>query len=145
MSESKGAQRQSRGPEKYKLPPRRVVRTPPAEGLNEFGYFDYTHYGVLRTPITPDHADFMEDTGIIAMDCEMVGVGPMSESALARVSIVNEFGFCLYDRFVKPKLEVTDYRTQFSGIRENDLRNGMFHNKRFHYYEESVLLQALSK
>ncbi|CAL8082034.1 unnamed protein product [Orchesella dallaii] len=95
----------------------------PGEGLNEFGFFDYNHYGMLRTPFIPAHEEFMKDTGIIAMDCEMVGVGPMKESALARVSIVNEFGFCLYDKFVKPKVEVTDYRTQFSGIRENDLKN----------------------
>lgn len=66
----------------------------------------------------------MVDTAIIAMDCEMVGVGPSNESALARVSIVNMYGFCLYDKFVKPKVEVTDYRTQYSGIRENDLKNG---------------------
>ncbi|RIA94107.1 hypothetical protein C1645_735009 [Glomus cerebriforme] len=41
------------------------------------------------------------------IDCEMVGVGYMgSESALARVSIVNYYGEKLFDKFVKPK-EIT--------------------------------------
>ena len=54
----------------------------------------------------------------IAIDCEMVGVGPTPdlESALARVSIVNYHGHQVYDSFVKPKEAVTDYRTFVSGI-----------------------------
>lgn len=53
----------------------------------------------------------------------MVGVGPKgSESVLARVSIVNWHGYTLLDRFVKPKEQVTDYRTFVSGIRAKDLR-----------------------
>lgn len=54
----------------------------------------------------------------IAIDCEMVGVGPTPEtdSALARVSIVNYHGHQIYDSFVLPKEAVTDYRTFVSGI-----------------------------
>ena len=54
----------------------------------------------------------------IAVDCEMVGVGPYpdNDSALARVSIVNYHGHQLYDSFVQPKELVTDYRTFVSGI-----------------------------
>ncbi|KAL8657943.1 MAG: hypothetical protein Q9226_001409 [Calogaya cf. arnoldii] len=54
----------------------------------------------------------------IAIDCEMVGVGPTpeNESALARVSIVNYHGDQIYDSFVKPKEAITDYRTFVSGI-----------------------------
>ena len=54
----------------------------------------------------------------IAIDCEMVGVGPTPEtdSALARVSLVNYHGHQLYDSFVLPKEPVTDYRTHVSGI-----------------------------
>ena len=54
----------------------------------------------------------------IAIDCEMVGVGPDpdNDSALARVSIVNYHGHQLYDSFVLPKEPVTDYRTFVSGI-----------------------------
>ena len=63
-------------------------------------------------------------TKAIAMDCEMVGVGYTgSESILARVSIVNHFGHCIYDRYVKPREKVTDYRTAVSGIRPSDIEN----------------------
>lgn len=61
------------------------------------------------------------------MDCEMVGVGMNGEdSILARVSIVNQYGKVLYDKFVKPTEEVVDYRTAVSGIRPADLVNGMY-------------------
>ncbi|KAE8146313.1 ribonuclease H-like domain-containing protein [Aspergillus avenaceus] len=54
----------------------------------------------------------------VAMDCEMVGVGPNPDhdSALARVSIVNFNGEQVYDSFVRPKEMVTDWRTHVSGI-----------------------------
>ncbi|XP_071862069.1 RNA exonuclease 4 isoform X1 [Bombus fervidus] len=60
----------------------------------------------------------------IAIDCEMVGIGDGSESMLARVSIVNRHGFCVYDKYVKPREPVQDYRTRVSGIRPHDLENG---------------------
>uniref|UniRef100_A0A3Q0SNQ0 Exonuclease domain-containing protein n=1 Tax=Amphilophus citrinellus TaxID=61819 RepID=A0A3Q0SNQ0_AMPCI len=61
----------------------------------------------------------------VAIDCEMVGVGPDGEdSILARVSIVNQFGKCIYDRYVKPTEKVTDYRTAVSGIRPEDIKDG---------------------
>ncbi|CEJ61364.1 hypothetical protein PMG11_09899 [Penicillium brasilianum] len=54
----------------------------------------------------------------IAMDCEMVGVGPNPDhdSVLARVSIVNFNGDQVYDSYVRPKEMVTDWRTHVSGI-----------------------------
>ena len=61
------------------------------------------------------------------MDCEMVGVGfGGKDSILARVSIVNHFGHCIYDKYVKPREKVTDYRTAVSGIRPKDIENGKF-------------------
>uniref|UniRef100_A0A1A7XHM2 RNA exonuclease 4 n=1 Tax=Iconisemion striatum TaxID=60296 RepID=A0A1A7XHM2_9TELE len=64
-------------------------------------------------------------TRTVAIDCEMVGVGPDGEdSILARVSIVNMFGKCIYDKFVKPTEKVTDYRTAVSGIRPEDIKDG---------------------
>ncbi|XP_042363837.1 RNA exonuclease 4 [Plectropomus leopardus] len=64
-------------------------------------------------------------TRAVAIDCEMVGVGPDGEdSILARVSLVNQFGKCIYDKYVKPTEKVTDYRTAVSGIRPEDIRNG---------------------
>ena len=61
----------------------------------------------------------------IAIDCEMVGVGPnpADESALARVSVVDYHGVQLYDSFVLPKEAVTDYRTAVSGITPRLLRS----------------------
>uniref|UniRef100_A0AAV2LFH7 RNA exonuclease 4 n=1 Tax=Knipowitschia caucasica TaxID=637954 RepID=A0AAV2LFH7_KNICA len=64
-------------------------------------------------------------TKVVAIDCEMVGVGlDGEESILARVSLVNQFGKCIYDKYVKPTEKVTDYRTHVSGIRPKDIRDG---------------------
>lgn len=64
-------------------------------------------------------------TKALAMDCEMVGVNlGGKDSILARASLVNQFGHCVYDKFVKPTDKVTDYRTKVSGIRPNDIKNG---------------------
>ena len=55
----------------------------------------------------------------VAIDCEMVGLGYLgSESALARVSIVNYHGHILLDSFVAPRERVSDCRTWVSGVRE---------------------------
>jgi len=64
-------------------------------------------------------------TRALAMDCEMVGVGPKGEeSVAARVSIVNQYGKCVYDKYIKPTQPVTDYRTAVSGIRPENLKQG---------------------
>ncbi|XP_030670836.1 interferon-stimulated gene 20 kDa protein isoform X2 [Nomascus leucogenys] len=53
---------------------------------------------------------------VVAMDCEMVGLGPHRESGLARCSLVNIHGAVLYDKFIRPEGEITDYRTRVSGV-----------------------------
>ncbi|XP_006776591.1 PREDICTED: RNA exonuclease 4 [Myotis davidii] len=64
-------------------------------------------------------------TKALAMDCEMVGVGPTGEESLAaRVSIVNQYGKCVYDKYIKPTQPVTDYRTAVSGVRPEHLQRG---------------------
>uniref|UniRef100_F1LB96 RNA exonuclease 4 n=1 Tax=Ascaris suum TaxID=6253 RepID=F1LB96_ASCSU len=61
----------------------------------------------------------------IGLDCEYVGAGmDGSEDVLARVSMVNVDGECIYDKYVKPKHHITDYRTEVSGIRPHNLLNG---------------------
>ena len=61
----------------------------------------------------------------VAMDCEMVGLGHAGKtSALARACLVDYDGSVLYDRFVRPKGYVTDFRTKYSGVRQSDLRMG---------------------
>ncbi len=53
---------------------------------------------------------------------EVVGVGPGGKrSVLARVSIVDYFGQCLLDRYVKVEERVTDYRHHVTGICAKDL------------------------
>lgn len=86
--------------------------------------------------LTPS-ADFpdIENDGIsetalpakyIALDCEMVGIGPEpnKDSALARVSVVNYHGHQVYDSYVQipDKVTVTDYRTDVSGIEPRHLK-----------------------
>lgn len=62
----------------------------------------------------------------IALDCEMVGVGPVPEesSMLARASLVDYNGTQLYDTYVLAKEPVTDYRTHVSGITPALIRPG---------------------
>ncbi|EFN57440.1 hypothetical protein CHLNCDRAFT_21343 [Chlorella variabilis] len=63
-------------------------------------------------------------TKVVAMDCEMVGVGPGGQrSALARVCILNSAGNVLLDRWVRPNEKVTDFRTKVSGVRPSNLRD----------------------
>lgn len=58
-----------------------------------------------------------EVTHALALDCEMVGVGPDGEkSILAQVSLVNESGNTVYTSYCAPTKKVTDYRTHVSGI-----------------------------
>jgi len=58
----------------------------------------------------------------LAMDCEMVGVGPDGkESALARVSLVNWHGEAILDQHVMPTEPITDYRTAVSGVEPHHL------------------------
>ncbi|XP_076978501.1 interferon-stimulated gene 20 kDa protein isoform X2 [Tamandua tetradactyla] len=52
----------------------------------------------------------------VAMDCEMVGLGPSRESGLARCSLVDPRGTVLYDKFIRPEGDITDYRSRVSGV-----------------------------
>ncbi|KAF8307525.1 ribonuclease H-like protein [Clavulina sp. PMI_390] len=75
---------------------------------------------------------------VLAIDCEMVGVGkvigsrirdgkrvPDYRSALARLSIVDFDGHILLDTFVNPGEPVKDYRTAVSGVRAENLKGAM--------------------
>ena len=70
----------------------------------------------------PDQSSLFPDPSkYVACDCEMVGVGAGRVSALARASLVNWHGKILYDKFVRPKGKITDYRTRVSGVRKRDM------------------------
>ena len=73
------------------------------------------------------HSDWKKSKMLspVALDCEMVGVGGEKTSALARCSVVNYDGDVLYDVHVKPDKPITDYRTQWSGIRPIDMDNAI--------------------
>ncbi|KAJ1533275.1 3'-5' exonuclease, partial [Nowakowskiella sp. JEL0078] len=75
--------------------------------------------------IRSDDSSFVKAAGrYVALDCEMVGVGPGGfQSVLARVSIVNMYGHVLLDRYVKPLEQVVDYRTAVSGITPGNLKD----------------------
>jgi RNA exonuclease 4 len=61
----------------------------------------------------------------VGLDCEMVGLGPSGkQSALARACLVDYDGNVIYDRYVRPKGYVTDFRTKYSGVRSGNLRKG---------------------
>ncbi|CAF0884364.1 unnamed protein product [Rotaria sordida] len=65
-------------------------------------------------------------TKAVCLDCEMVGIGEMGlDNMLARISIVNQLGQCLYDKYVNPTEPIIDYRTSISGITEKHLQNGI--------------------
>lgn len=78
-----------------------------------------THGDKVNQGLTPG----LEVGKYVAMDCEMVGVGPGGhESALARVSVVDFHGRQVYDSFVRSQEKVTDWRTPVSGIMARDMR-----------------------
>ncbi|KAM9311919.1 apoptosis-enhancing nuclease-like [Gastrophryne carolinensis] len=62
----------------------------------------------------------------VAIDCEMVGTGPAGRiGELARCSIVGYGGDVVYDKYIKPELPVTDYRTRWSGITARHMKNAV--------------------
>ncbi|NXT66604.1 AEN nuclease, partial [Chaetops frenatus] len=62
----------------------------------------------------------------VAIDCEMVGTGPQGRlSELARCSVVNYEGDVIYDKYVQPELPVVDYRTRWSGITRQHMKNAI--------------------
>ncbi|XP_038643196.1 interferon-stimulated 20 kDa exonuclease-like 2 [Scyliorhinus canicula] len=60
----------------------------------------------------------------VALDCEMVGTGPGGKrSELARCSITGYDGDLLYDKYILPQNPIVDYRTRWSGIRRQHMKN----------------------
>lgn len=65
-------------------------------------------------------------TAVVSLDCEMVGTGPRGRvSEVARCSLVDYHGRILFDRYVLPIGPVTDFRSQWSGIRKHHLAQAM--------------------
>ncbi|KII95459.1 hypothetical protein PLICRDRAFT_48417 [Plicaturopsis crispa FD-325 SS-3] len=102
-------------------PPNRFILPPPAEPTKKNGESVELLQKMVRGEMV--YTPTQETPGkFVSMDCEMVGVGIDGiESSLARVSLVNFYGVVLLDEFVRQRERVVDYRTQFSGVREEDM------------------------
>uniref|UniRef100_A0AAV2L3N5 Exonuclease domain-containing protein n=1 Tax=Knipowitschia caucasica TaxID=637954 RepID=A0AAV2L3N5_KNICA len=72
---------------------------------------------------SPVRAESAIHTRVVSLDCEMVGTGPGGRvSEVARCSVVGYSGEVLFDQYVLPIGQVTDFRSQWSGIRKCHLR-----------------------
>ncbi|KAG7665462.1 uncharacterized protein J8A68_001150 [[Candida] subhashii] len=61
------------------------------------------------------------ESHIYALDCEFCKAG--DSHVLTRVSLIDFNGTVVFDKFVKPAQEITDYVTKYSGITEEKLRD----------------------
>ncbi|CAJ1955380.1 unnamed protein product [Sphenostylis stenocarpa] len=64
--------------------------------------------------------------GAVAMDCEMVGGGSDGSLELCgRVCLVDEDENLIFHTYVQPRIPVTNYRYDITGLTEEHLRNAM--------------------
>lgn len=78
------------------------------------------HKGYKRKnrPQLPKQSD------IVALDCEMVGIGDKGRiSSAAWITIIDWFGNVLLNEFIAQDEKVTDYRTEVSGVTQENLQN----------------------
>ncbi|XP_037632608.1 RNA exonuclease 1 homolog isoform X3 [Sebastes umbrosus] len=68
----------------------------------------------------PRHSSDTSCPGVYSLDCEMCYT--IHGLELSRVTVVNSSLQVIYDTFVRPDNEATDYNTRFSGISEEDLK-----------------------
>ncbi|GAA33779.1 rex4-related (xpmc2) protein, partial [Clonorchis sinensis] len=80
-------------------------------------------HGLFLSPVSNEAP--LDARTPVAIDCEMVGVGPEARNALGRVSVVSYTGAVLYDVMVRPEEKITDFRTRWSGIRPFDMRRSI--------------------
>jgi len=114
----------------------------PSKYLNSMGFVDYDHFGNFPWKGTVEKVKIprkmKQVTEVLALDCEMVGISEeFDERELARVSVVNQYGYCIFDSFAKPDAPVVKYHTKWSGVREEDLIHGQCF-KSFLYYRIQV-------
>lgn len=99
--------------DKFPMPP---LMQEPSEGQEFSGYFKvYEEWPEVRD------TQAINSFPMFAVDCEMVATKEGLE--LARVSLVNEALKCVYDVLVKPENPILDYKTKYSGITEETLRD----------------------
>ena len=86
--------------------------------VNSFPSSD-THPDCLVLEQVPTHELTDDTVSLLALDCEFCDTA--SGRALTRISLVNRELECVYDSFVVPEEEITDYKTQYSGITQQKL------------------------
>lgn len=83
------------------------------------------HSQILSSSIVPD--DWVEtkpldrEPKVFALDCEFCQIN--SGNALTRISIVDDNGDVVMDKYVKPAEAIIDYKTMYSGITEDILKD----------------------
>ncbi|XP_058442711.1 serine-rich adhesin for platelets isoform X2 [Malaya genurostris] len=84
--------------------------------LNKFFYNNFNEDCVdsLHESLVDDD----ESDGIFALDCEMSYTGRGLE--LTKVTVVSTDGSLVYEKIVKPDIEIVDYNTRYSGVTEAD-------------------------
>ena len=102
-----------------------VSSSPPLSPTSSTSQSSQAKNGLIISPDKSSQNHILANH-VVALDCEMVGVGPKGKiSVLARVSVVDYYGNSLFDCFVHVEERVTDYRTHVSGVTEGDLKNGV--------------------
>jgi len=72
----------------------------------------------------PSCSSWDEPSCYVALDCEMVGVGPNgTQSSAASVTVIDWNGKVLFHSYIRQTVPVTDYRTFVSGITKHHLED----------------------
>jgi DNA polymerase III epsilon subunit-like protein len=77
----------------------------------------FTPVNVKNNNRADTRADILVNS--VALDCEMVGVGPGDKSALGQIAICDFWGNQIYNEYVIPRegiKAISNYRTKYSGI-----------------------------
>ena len=105
-------------------PQLRTVTLEEIADVHRLGFGKTSIEAADKERINEGAAPSIEPGKFVALDCEMVGVGPGGfDSALARVSIVDFHGRQVYDSFVRPGQKVTNWRTEVSGVTPRHMKN----------------------
>eukprot|EP01032_Pedospumella_encystans_P015402 gene15402-17618_t len=90
--------------------------------LSQLGFTGWVTTSPLSSSVsTSTHCSAVSPVLVAAIDCEMCDTAQGSE--LTRISVLSFEGAVLLDTLVKPKNEITNYQTQYSGITEDMLRD----------------------